>query len=55
MKKVDNYKKILEILWNKYFKATFNFTKSKINLTGKSDNFLFANKHIRTKYNPDGY
>lgn len=51
MEKVDNYKKILEILWDKYFRATFNFVNSQRNLSN-AKKFRFINGYLRLKYNP---
>ena len=54
MDKVFNYKKILQILWNKYFRATFNFTTSKRDIQGSQQGFAI-NNFIKVKYNPKGY
>lgn len=40
MENVFNYKKILEILWNKYFTATIDFDRSSRDLRFKEDDYM---------------
>jgi hypothetical protein len=54
MDKIFNYKKILQILWNKYFRATFNFTTSKRDIQDSKQDYA-TNYFIKIKYNPKGY
>jgi len=55
MEKVFSYKKILQILWNKYFKATFNFTNSNSELSEKYKKISTYSKYQRKIFNPENH